>query len=338
MITDSRLEAGTVERALAMFDRLAKVEAAMHGVPVAEVAFHEVGALDSIIDIVAVAAALSYLSPRRIVCRPVPLGRGTVRTAHGRLPVPAPATLALLTERGAMIDGDPGGPECELTTPTGAALIAALVEDFGPLPTMRLLGTGLGAGTRDLAQRPNVLRIIAGIEPNLATQPSQCLVVEANIDNMNPELYEPVSEALFALPVRDVWMQPVYMKKGRPGVVLSVLCDPVQKDAVTELLFRETTTLGVRWYGVERAVQLREILTVETTLGPVEVKIGRDAGGSVRNVAPEYASCRELARARGVPVKQVYAAAISAYFSGVGALAPMPMQAQMHAQEKPSST
>lgn len=321
LIQRSALDADVAARALQIFDRIAEVEAAIHGVSIAEVTFHEVGAIDSIIDIVGVAAALSWLRPRRVVARPVPLGSGMVRTAHGLLPVPAPATLALLV--GAPVEH--GGPPFELTTPTGAAILAANVSEYGAMPAMRILGVGHGAGTRELSDRPNLLRIIAGQEPATATraaaQPAQtlaageqCVVLAANIDDMNPQLYEPLMEGLLAAGARDVWLTPVQMKKGRPGIVVNVLCDPDRRSALTRLLLRESTSLGVRSHAVARTMLAREIVEVATEHGPVAVKLGREPdSGELWNIAPEYESCRAQARARGVPIKQVFAAALAAF-------------------------
>jgi uncharacterized protein (TIGR00299 family) protein len=320
LIAGSKLDADVIHRALQMFDRIAEVEAALHGVPVAEVAFHEVGAVDSIIDIVGVAAALSWLQPRRVVARPVALGSGTVRTAHGLLPVPAPATLALL--KGAQVES--GGPTCELTTPTGAAILAVHATEYGPLPAMRVLGIGHGAGTRELADRPNVLRVIAGQEEPQSSAPSsgaggsgeQCVVLETNIDDMNPQLYEPLLESLLSAGARDVWLTPIQMKKGRPGVLVGVLCDPPARDALTERLLRESTSLGVRTHLVTRAMLARELVQVQTEFGDITVKLGREPrSGELWNVAPEYESCRARAREHGVPVKRVYAAAQAASYA-----------------------
>lgn len=316
LITAAGLDPDIVRRSLDMFDRVAAVEAAIHGVAVADVAFHELGALDSIIDIVGTAAALSWLRPARVVASTVRLGAGTVWTAHGRLPVPAPATAALLA--GAPVLGEADGPQFELTTPTGAAILAANVTEYGALPAMRVEGIGYGAGTRELADRPNLLRVVAGTELAGAARPgpagTRCTIVEANIDDMNPELYEPLFTALFAAGARDVWLTPVHMKKGRPGVVVSALGDPDRRAALAEALLRESTTLGVRSHEVERTMLDRTVETVETPYGPVAVKLGRDPHtGAVWNVAPEYAVCVERARAHGVPVKEVYAAAAAAY-------------------------
>jgi uncharacterized protein (TIGR00299 family) protein len=316
LIQRSALDADVAARALQIFDRIAEVEAALHGVTVAEVTFHEVGAIDSIIDIVGVAAALSWLQPARVVARPVPLGSGMVQTAHGLLPIPAPATLALL--KGAPVEH--GGAPCELTTPTGAAILAANVSAYGPLPAMRVLGIGHGAGTRELSDRPNLLRVIAGEEspvgPSAAVaQPGErCVVLEANIDDMNPQLYEPLLEGLLLAGARDVWLTPVHMKKGRPGIIVGVLADPELRHELTQRLLRESTSLGVRSHEVSRTMLAREIVQVATEFGLVAVKLGRDpASGELWNLAPEYASCREQARAHDVPLKRVYAAALAAF-------------------------
>ncbi len=318
LIQRSSLDTDVAARALWIFDRIAEVEAALHGVSVAEVTFHEVGAIDSIIDIVGVAAALSWLQPRRVVSRPVPLGGGMVQTAHGLLPVPAPATLALL--KGALVVH--GGPMCELTTPTGAAILAVTVSEYGPMPAMRILGIGHGAGTRELADRPNLLRVVAGEEKEAAASSSNqvkatkagesCVVLEANIDDMNPQLYEPLLEGLLAAGARDVWLTPVQMKKGRPGIIVGVLCDPAQRRELTARLLRESTSLGVRSHEVSRTMLAREIVQVSTEYGLVDVKLGRDAAsGELWNVAPEYESCRAQAKAHNVPIKRVYAAALA---------------------------
>ncbi len=293
-----------------MFDRLAAVEAALHGVDIREVRFHEVGAIDSIVDIVGVAAALSYLSPRRIVCRPVVLGSGSVRTAHGRLPVPAPATLALLRD----VPVESGGPPHELTTPTGAVILAANVAAYGALPPLRVLAVGHGAGTRELADRPNLLRIIAGLEDPASPDGSDCVVLEANLDDMNPQIYGPLLERLLADGARDAWLVPVQMKKGRPGIVLSVLCDPARQAELSTRILRETTSLGVRSHRVARRMLSREIQTVHTEFGDIPIKIGRDPQtGEIWNAAPEFSVCAERAEAHHVPIKQVWVAALTAY-------------------------
>jgi uncharacterized protein (TIGR00299 family) protein len=315
LILDAGLEPDITARALRMFDRLAEVEGAIHGVSVAEVSFHEVGAVDSIVDIVGTAAALSWLAPKRIVSRPVVIGSGMVRTAHGLLPVPAPATAALLA--GAQVDG--GGPPFELTTPTGALILASFASDYGAMPSMQVLALGYGAGTRELPDRPNLLRVIAGIEPAgsaPAVAPAtgeRCVVLEANIDDMNPQLFEPLLQGLLQAGARDVWLTPVQMKKGRPGTVLSVLCDPGLAGTLTRQILRESTSLGVRSHEVTRTMLDRELCEVSTEFGAVQVKLGRDPQTQqLWNVAPEFASVQKQALAHSVPLKTVYAAALAA--------------------------
>jgi uncharacterized protein (TIGR00299 family) protein len=309
------LDGDVRDRALAIFDRIAAVEARLHGLPVEEVAFHEVGAIDSIVDIVGTAAALAWLRPSAIRSRALPLGGGSVDTAHGRLPVPAPATLELLAgapvETGTASDG-------ELTTPTGAAIIAAAAAGFGPLPPMRVVAVGWGAGDRELPDRPNLLRVVAG-EPTPATvvdEPADAhVVLEANVDDMNPQLAEPLVEALFAAGALDVWLTPTLMKKGRPGLLLGALCETARRAEVTAALFAESTTLGVRWRPTARTVLPRRFVDVETPWGRVPVKVAGD-GDAPLNAAPEYEVCRALAREHGVPVKQVIAAAVAALHRG----------------------
>lgn len=305
------LAAEVIASALSMFDRLAAVEAALHGVDVREVAFHEVGALDSIVDIVGVVAALRWLAPRRIVSRRVVLGSGTVRTAHGILPVPAPATLALLRD----VPVEAGGPACELTTPTGALILAEHASAYGPLPSLQIIAVGHGAGTRELADRPNLLRIIAGHESDVTDAGGpDCCVLEANLDDMNPQLYGPLCEALLSTGARDVWLVPVQMKKGRPGTVLSALCDPGREAELTRLILRESASLGVRRHAVSRTMLQREHVTVRTEFGDIPIKRGRDPQtGEIWNAAPEFSICVERAAAAGVPIKEVLGAAMAAY-------------------------
>jgi uncharacterized protein (TIGR00299 family) protein len=293
-------------RALAIFDRIAVVEARLHGVSVEEVAFHEVGAVDSIVDIVGAAAALAWLSPSRISSRRVPLGGGSVDTAHGRLPVPAPATLELLA--GAEVEA---GGDSELTTPTGAGILAANVSVWGPLPAMRVVGVGWGAGDRELADRPNLLRVVAGVRA-VDSVAEDMTVIEANIDDMNPELCEPLLEALFAAGAVDAWFTPIVMKKSRPALTVGALCPSALRAQVVEAVLRESTTIGVRFSSVSRTVLPRRFVDVDTPWGVVPVKVAGD--GDSTNAAPEYEVCHRLALAAGVPTKRIYLAALAAFF------------------------
>ncbi len=304
---ERHLGGDVLARALAIFDRIAVVEARLHGVTVDEVAFHEVGAIDSIVDIVGAAAALAWLKPSRITSRRVPLGGGTVDTAHGRLPVPAPATLELLAGADVVAGGD-----TELTTPTGAGILAASVSAYGPMPAMRVLAVGWGAGDRQLPDRPNLLRVVAGTHATAESGADEVAVVEANVDDMNPELCEPLLDALFAAGAVDAWFTPIIMKKSRPALTVAALCPPAARDAVAAALLRESTTIGVRFSTRERMILPRRLVEVDTPWGKVPVKVAGE--GDVANAAPEYEACRRLAAAAGVPVKRVYLAALAAFF------------------------
>lgn len=304
----ANLSGDVLARAMAIFERVAVVEAKLHGNSVDDVAFHEIGAVDSIVDIVGAAAGLAWLAPTQVTARRVPLGGGTVKTAHGLLPVPAPATLEILA--GADVEAGTS-EEGELTTPTGAAILAATVKHYGPMPPAEVRAVGWGAGDRELKDRPNLLRLIVG-RAVAQTQAGECVVVEANIDDMNPELTDAVFDALFMAGALDVWVQPITMKKGRPALMVSALCEPSAREAVAEALLVESTTIGVRHRTVERNVLPRRFVEVDTPWGRVRVKLAGPEGAPL-NVAPEYEDCRRLARAAGVPVKRVYLAALSAY-------------------------
>lgn len=302
MLDAAHLPPPVKEGARGTFQRLAEAEARVHGVPVEEIHFHEVGALDAIVDIVGVAAGLHDLGIERLYASPVPLGHGWVETAHGPLPLPAPATLELLAAAGAPLRPPPG--EGELVTPTGAALLAqyATFEQ----PAMLLRRVGYGAGHREFAW-PNVARLWLG-EP-LHVGPM--VQLETNIDDMNPELYAAVSERLFAAGARDVWLTPIQMKKGRPGVLLSVLAPAEFETTLARILLEETTTLGLRVVPVRRHEAGREMRQVITPFGPVDVKL-KLVDGRVVGAAPEYEACARLAREQGVPVRRVYEAALAA--------------------------
>jgi uncharacterized protein (TIGR00299 family) protein len=292
-------------RAQEAFRRLAHAEGRIHGVDPEAVHFHEVGEVDAIGEICGVALALESLDVDRVVCSPLPVGGGLVDAAHGRLPLPAPATLALL--EGAPLYGVE--LEMELVTPTGAALVASLADAFGPLPPMTLAGVGYGAGTRDLAQRPNVVRAILGVEAGAHARAVS--LIEANLDDLVPELAPDAAAACFAAGALDVWTAPAQMKKGRPGFILSALARPGDETAVAEAMLRETSTLGVRIAHLDRIELERESRTVEVEGEPVRVKVGR-LHGRVVNLAPEHADCERAARIVGAPVKVVWARALAA--------------------------
>jgi uncharacterized protein (TIGR00299 family) protein len=305
LLAASRLEARVRDRALAVFARLAEAEGEAHGVAPEQVTLHEVGALDAIVDVVGVALGITQLGIEAIYCSALPLGRGMVQTAHGPLPVPGPAVTALV--RGRPVRFEDGASE--MVTPTGAAIVAALAAP-GTVPELRVDRVGYGAGDRVLADRPNLLRIVVG-EPVVATATDEVLVLEATVDDTSPELWEHVLERLFESGAKDAFLEPVVMKKSRPGVTLRVLAAPVDRDRLAGVIFAETSTIGLRWTPWRRIVLPRETRVVETEYGPVGVKVATAPDGTT-NLAPEFEDCRRLARARGVALKLVYQAALAA--------------------------
>ena len=317
------MSAAGKQRATALFRRLAEVEAGIHGIPVEQVHLHEVGALDSIIDIVGAVHALEYLGADRIVASPLNVGSGTVRAAHGVYPVPAPATLQLLA--GAPIYAGP--QTTEMTTPTGALLVAGYAAAFGPLPPLEVRAVGYGAGARDFPDTPNVLRVVVGearagrTEPaaagdgagTAAAAPTRVAVIEAEIDDMTPQLFGLVMDRLLAEGALDVFYTPVQMKKNRPGTLLTVIAPLDARQRLSSVIFRETTTLGVRFRESEREVLDRDTVTVQTPAGPISIKVAR-RDGQILNAAPEFDDCVRAAAASGRPVKEVQALAVRAFF------------------------
>jgi uncharacterized protein (TIGR00299 family) protein len=293
-------------RAHDAFRRLAEAEGAIHGVPPDEVHFHEVGAIDALADVCGVALALEDLGIEEVVCSPLPAPRGFVNAAHGRLPLPAPATLELL--RGAPIHGV--DLDVELVTPTGAALVAALSDSYGPLPAMTLQATGYGAGSRDLEDRPNVVRVMAGVTAEAAAK-RPAVLLACNLDDLTPELVPDAAQACTEAGALDVWVAPVQMKKGRPGMVLSAVARPDREAAVAEAMLRSTSTLGVRTTALQRYELDRETRTVSVEGRTVQVKLGR-LHGEIVNVAPEHDDVAAVAAALGRPVKAVWGAAWAA--------------------------
>ncbi|HEY2903472.1 MAG TPA: nickel pincer cofactor biosynthesis protein LarC [Polyangia bacterium] len=305
LIKRAKLDADVAALAGDIFARVAEVEAALHGSSVDRVTFHEVGAYDSIADIVGVAAAIVWLRPASIGALPPVVGTGSVHTAHGLVPVPAPATAALL--RGMPMRFEGAG---ELTTPTGAAILAATVDSFGPPPPMRLFSVGYGAGTRELADRPNVLRALLG-EPLGqvdAAAPSALTLLEANLDDMNPQLLSPLYDALLAAGAVDVWSAPILMKKGRPATTVSALVPPAALVEAERAFFLNSTTLGLRVRPVDRVTLARSFATVQTPFGAVKIKLG-SLDGAVIGAQPEFEDCRRAAASAKVPVRAVLAAA-----------------------------
>ena len=338
MIDGSALSGEARDRAKAMFQRLGEAEAAIHQMPVEKVHLHEVGSLDSIIDIVGTVFAMQWAGADRIVCSPLNVGRGMVNSAHGVFPVPAPATVKLLGD--APVYG--GAVQQELVTPTGALIATTFASSFGPIPAMSVERVGYGAGDRDDPVTPNVLRVLIGEEtaglkacttpvPDVADrvqafrpaadgvqafrpagEATRVTVIECEIDDMNPQIFGVVMDRLYAAGALEVFYVPVQMKKNRPGTLLTVVAAPGLRVKMTDVIFRETTTIGLRHYEVDRECLDRAIVTVETPIGPVRVKVAsRD--GRVLNATPEFEDCAALAVANNLPVKDVQALVMKAY-------------------------
>jgi hypothetical protein len=304
LIGHSALAGPVKERALRLFQRLGEAEAKAHGIPIERVHFHEVGAVDSIVDLVGAAAAIEHLAPERLTCGPVNVGSGRVRTAHGELPVPAPATAELL--RGIPVHGGPGG---ELTTPTGAALLAELVDEYLDFPAMVLEGAGYGLGKKDLPTQPNALRLLSGRAGRAAR--AEVMVVECEVDDLPGEGFGFLMERLLESGALDVYFTPVQMKKNRPGTLVTLLCRRPQLQTLAGVLLAESGSLGCRYHAAARFEAEREILEVQTAFGTVRVKRARLDGRPLAT-APEFEDCRRLALAHGVPWREVYRAALIA--------------------------
>jgi uncharacterized protein (TIGR00299 family) protein len=308
LIDGSALSATGKARAKDLFLQLGAAEAAIHGTTLENVHLHEVGALDSIIDIVGAVYALESLGIDRIVASPLNVGGGTITSAHGVYPVPAPATLRLL--QGAPIYSGP--QQVELVTPTGALLVKAYASEFGTVPAMTLSAIGYGAGSRDLPDTPNVLRVLIG-EGDAKAPSTTVVVIEADIDDMNPQIFGVVMDTLLAQGALDVFYTSIQMKKNRPGILLTVVAPPDARERLTAIIFRETTTIGVRYSEMARECLDREEVTVATPLGPVRIKVAR-RNGHILNTSPEFDDCARIARERDVPLKEVQALAIKAFY------------------------
>lgn len=303
MILRSDLSEPVKERAVRLFQRLGEAEAKAHGMPVERVHFHEVGAIDSIVDLVGAAAAIEHLRPERITCGPVNVGSGRVKMAHGEVSIPAPATAELL--RGVPIYGGPGG---ELTTPTGAVILAELIDEFVELPAMVLDGVGYGLGKKNLPTHPNALRLFRG---RAGRGHGEVMVVETEIDDLSGEGFGFLMERLLEAGALDVYFTPVQMKKNRPGTLVTLLCRRPQLEAMAAVLLTESGSLGCRYHAASRFEAEREILEVQTAFGPVRIKRARLDGRPLA-AAPEFEDCRRLALASGVPWRDVYRAALTA--------------------------
>jgi uncharacterized protein (TIGR00299 family) protein len=314
LIEKASLPVKAATQAVKIFTHLAEVEGKLHNVSPNKVHFHEVGAVDAVLDIVGACVGLELLKVSELICSPLNVGSGSVQAAHGTLPVPAPATAELLKD----IPIYSSGVQGELVTPTGAALVAALATRFGPLPPMKIARIGYGAGAKDFPDHPNITRLFVGeaVESVVgrAGLPGDELVsvIQANIDDMSPQLYGYFLEKALAAGALDVTCSSAQMKKNRPGLTVSIICEPGRVDPLSEILFEQTTTIGVRVYEARRKVLEREQVTAETPYGPVQVKVARHHG-KVVNAAPEFEDCQRLATEKSVPLKQVIAAAEAAY-------------------------
>ena len=303
MIDKAHISDRAKQNASNVFKRLGDAEAGVHGIGIEKVHFHEVGAIDSIADIVGACVAFDLLNISEIHTSAINVGSGTVNTEHGLLPVPAPATAVLLI-------GTPiysKGPAMELTTPTGAALASTLSSSFGPMPAMQILQIGYGAGDRDFKDHANVLRVLIG-ETTTIAEAMRVSVIEANIDDSSPQLLGYALERLLNSGALDASFSPLQMKKNRPGSLLKVIAKPEDQERLASIIFAETSTLGLRVYSAERRVETRQIISVETTFGPIRIKVSGHG-----SFAPEYDDCREIALRTGTPLPQVLAAAQQAY-------------------------
>ena len=300
IIQDSQLSDSVKQRAIAIFTKLAEAEARVHNEPVEHVHFHEVGALDAIVDVVGAAICFDLLEVDHFVCSPIHVGSGTVEMAHGRFPVPPPAVTELL--KGVpFYSTDLKG---ELLTPTGAAIITTVCNEYGPIPQMRVEYTGYGAGTREYEKFPNVLRVMIGEVDSGGVTDEKLWMIETNLDDVSSQILGYVMDRAFELGARDCYFTPVQMKKNRPGVLLSILAEADRKIELMELIFTETTTLGIRTYEVTRRALDREMVKVQTPYGPIDVKVAK-LNGRVVNEMPEFEQCREAAQKAGVALKEV---------------------------------
>jgi uncharacterized protein (TIGR00299 family) protein len=300
IIGQSDLSFNIKEKALAIFRRLGRAEAAVHGIDIEKVHFHEVGAIDAIVDVVGTAFCLDWLKVEKVLCSPLPLGRGFVRCAHGVLPLPAPATVELLAgcpTYGANI-------EAELVTPTGAAIVSTLAEGFGPPPQMIIKAAGYGAGSRKMPDRPNLLRILLG-EACAPLLKDRVIVIESLVDDMNPEHYSLLTERLFEHGALDVALLPAQGKKGRPATLARVVCPAGLRGKVCACLLENSTATGLTWQEADREKLARESVMVETPFGPIAAKLITDPCGRQR-IAPEYEACAQVARQKNLPVDLVY--------------------------------
>jgi pyridinium-3,5-bisthiocarboxylic acid mononucleotide nickel chelatase len=310
MLKNSNLAPPVRERASRIFQKLGEAEAHVHDAPIEKVHFHEVGAVDAIVDIVGSCIGFHALGVGRFACSPLNVGGGTAKMAHGVLPVPAPATARLL--QGAPTFSN--GVQRELVTPTGAAIVATLCDSFGPQPPMTVSAIGYGAGTADLEGQPNVVRIMIGESADKVSSAGdeEISIIEANLDDMNPQIYGYVLEKALLAGALDVYTTALQMKKNRPGTLLTILCRPQDTDALMSIIFAETTTFGIRTHRAQRRALPREWVNVSTAYGSVRIKLSR-SNGHILHVTPEYDDCRKLAVEKQVPLQQVISEALRIY-------------------------
>lgn len=312
IIHSSRLSDKVKERATRIFSRLAEAEARVHNEPVERIHFHEVGAIDAIVDVCGACIGFELLGIERFVSSPLHVGSGMVEMAHGRFPVPPPAVAELL-KHAPVYSSDIAG---ELVTPTGAAIISTVCDDYAPLPAMRIEATGYGAGARDYPRFPNVLRVMIGTAEKAGSETARderLALIETNIDDASPQVLGYVMERAFNLGALDCYFTAIQMKKNRPGTLVSILCRPEERDRFSELLFAETTTLGVRVQEIKRRALAREIVSVETVYGTIDIKVARDGSREITDGMPEYEHCRAAAGRAGVSLRAVEQAARDAF-------------------------
>ncbi len=310
IISTSALSASVKERALTIFQRIGEAESKIHGIPIETVHFHEVGAVDSIVDIVGACIGLEALRIEQIISAPLHVGSGMFQCAHGTYPVPGPATAELLKG----VPSYSKDIEGELVTPTGAALISTLAVSYGNLPAMKIERVGYGAGTRSYPKFPNVLRAILGeVKVAMDATPTTVTVIEANIDDLSPQVFGHLMEKLLAAGALDVFYTPVQMKKNRPGVLITLLCQPDDRERMADMIFRETTTLGIRYRTEQRQILRREFESVETEFGAIKMKIARAEDGRLVNYSPEFEDCRAAAERHQVAIRQVQLAALQTF-------------------------
>ena len=307
LIDRASLPTSARDRAKAMFQKLAEAEASIHRMPIEKVHLHEVGALDSIVDIVGIAFAMEWVGANRVSSSALNVGGGMVHSAHGNFPVPAPATMKLLGSAPVYS----GAIQKELVTPTGALIVTTYASDFGPIPPMSVDRIGYGAGDRDEPGTPNVLRVLIG-EAAEQVRGDRVAVVECEIDDMNPQIFGVVMDRLYAAGALEVFYVPVQMKKNRPGTLLTAIVPPERRPAVAEVIFRETTTIGLRYSEVDRECLQREIVAIETPIGSVRFKVA-SRNGRMMNAVPEFDDCASLAASNNLSVKEVQAMAIAAF-------------------------